>query len=85
MSVHPLVSMIPFYFQLSVVIERGYGSREAVQIRYETVDGTAIASYDYQPVLRGAVTLSTGEKSTPVFIQVIIVVRNRFYKIKICL
>ena len=53
-----------------MVIERKYGSLEAIQIQYETIDNTATAGYDYQPVIRGTVILAEGQKSIPVFIQV---------------
>ena len=58
--------------QLIVTVERLYGSLETIQLRYETIDGSAQSGYDFQGVPSGAVAMSEGEKSVPIFIRVYI-------------
>ena len=55
---------------MQVNVKRVYGSQDAIQIRYQTVSGTAMGGVDYKSVEHGAITMDPGQISSSIFIQV---------------
>ena len=55
---------------MQVKVQRVFGSLDDIQIRYQTVSGTAVGGVDYKPVENGAITMNSGQTSAEIYIQV---------------
>ena len=62
-----------FFPQVTLTIERHYGSSGSLQVRYITFSGTALGGMDYQqiePGAFGAVNMDAGQTTAQIFIDV---------------
>ena len=68
-----MVQHCPLHIQVTLTIERHYGSRGSVQVRYITFSHTALGGVDYtqiNPGAFGAVNMDDGQTTAQIFIDV---------------
>ena len=58
------------YHQVTLYIERQFGSLDNIQIRYETEGSTAVAGIDFVQIEDGAVSLDSKQTTTSIFVRV---------------
>ena len=61
----------PCRHQVTLHLERMFGSQDNIQVRYETVSGTAVAGVDYIDILDGAITIDAGQTEASFYVQIL--------------
>lgn len=57
-------------FQITLNVQRLYGSQDSIQVRFQTYSGTATPGVDFKEILNGAITMDAGETASTIYVQV---------------